>query len=122
MQLFLLYHRTVKLKNDLKSKGCARSTSVSCLLTLGVFCANWTFPPLCFFGWLNIAEVEGKSNNTLGVWSLFPDPSGTKLQQSDLRTETKWLLPSFHCCNPKCGGYFNVEAAHEKGLSLRDFF
>lgn len=62
---------------------------MSCLWTLGVFCANWTFPPLCFFGWLNIAEVEGKSNNTLGVWSLFPDPSGTKLQQSDLRTETK---------------------------------
>lgn len=46
-------------------------------------------PPPRFFGWLNIAEVEGKSNKTLGVWSLFPDPSGIKLHLSDLRTEAK---------------------------------
>lgn len=46
-------------------------------------------PPVPFFGWLNIAGVEGKSNNTLGVWSLFPDPSGTELHQSDLRTEAE---------------------------------
>lgn len=39
-QLFLLYHRAVKLKNDLKSKGCAGSTGVSRLWALGAFCVN----------------------------------------------------------------------------------
>lgn len=42
-QLFLLYHQAVKLKNDLKSKGCAGSTGASCLWALGAFCVNWTF-------------------------------------------------------------------------------
>lgn len=40
VQLFLLYHQAVKLKNDLKSKGCAGSTGVSCLWALGAFCVN----------------------------------------------------------------------------------
>lgn len=39
-QLFLLYHQAVKLKNDLKSKGCAGSTGVSHLWALGAFCVN----------------------------------------------------------------------------------
>lgn len=117
-QLFLLYHRAVKLKNDLKSKGCAGSTGVSRLWALGAFCVNWTFFP-CFFGWLNIAAVEGKSNNTLGVQSLLPDPSGTELHQSELRTEAKpGCSLSFHCCNPKRGGYFSAEVAREKALSF----
>lgn len=50
----------------------------------GILCKLNFFFPL-FFGWLNI--VEGKSINTLGVQSLFPDPSGTELHQSELRTE-----------------------------------
>lgn len=39
-QLFLLHHQAVKLKNYLKSKGCAGNTGVSCLWALGAFCVN----------------------------------------------------------------------------------
>lgn len=73
------------------------------------------FSPSFFFGWLNIAAVEEKSNNALGAQGLFPDPSGSGLHQSELRTEAQpGCSLSFRCCHPKRGGHLSAEVACDK--------
>lgn len=100
---------------------CQEYWSVPLVGVWGILCKLNFFAP-CFCGWLNIADVKGKSNNTLGVWSLLPDPSGTKLHQSELRMEVK----------PGCSHIFiaviqNVELIsvwklHMRGPSVWFFF
>lgn len=88
-QLFLLYHQAVKLKNDLKSKGCAGSTGVSCLWALGAFCANWTFFPPVFLDGLISHQWKGRATTCLecGVSSPIPlAPNCTRVSWGQSRS------------------------------------